>query len=321
MAKRLSEQVYYGQLQCQATKKDCAQCENRAYYVQEHRYLCGVHSDKKKRQELPPDREAKQRRLDERRAHAAALDRLEAAQPGQVQCYGMRRMKPVPLREGWLNVFPNNKHQNRGDGFGCCSLSPMQLGPVQHRQPGLPEALNIENYHQYNKVWPNEVGADQNPLDAFYETQRAAYRDPVPHRHKYDPATMKELRAQVHGQNRNAPLYSLHQTLDGAWRRFSYVESRYFYCKAYESLAKQSADFTALQLKLQRGVNLCICGYDAREVDEPLDTMYADPRHPFGHELVLYSLLTLADARDYPWNRYRVEHPRVYDNVAHVESQ
>jgi hypothetical protein len=58
-------------------------------------------------------------------------------------------MKNPEHIEGFLKVFPNYKHQNRQDGFGCMKLSPKYLGPVDHGQPDLPPALNIENFHQY----------------------------------------------------------------------------------------------------------------------------------------------------------------------------
>lgn len=45
---------------------------------------------------------------------------------------------------------------------------------------------------------------------------------------------------------------------------------------------------------------------------------YCNPGHPFGHEMVLHALLVLDDPADYPWNRYRREHPAPYENVAHV---
>ena len=197
----------------------------------------------------------------------------------------------------------------------------MRLGPVEHRQPGLPPALNIENYHQFNKVWPNEVenNQNQNPSTAFHVAQLRGYLDPVPHRHKYDQKEMAELRKKVGGANKNAPLYSLHQTLQAGEeaRRFTYVESRYFYCKAYERLAKETADFGQLREKMRQGTNLMICGYDACPITRPLYEHYCDATHPFGHELVLYALLTVADPLDYPWNQYRVAHPDIYENIAY----
>jgi hypothetical protein len=315
--------TYWGEVNCQGQLKNGRACSNKAYYTQAGLLLCGVHSKEKKRNQLPKDPYAEQRRQEELARHAQTVEnraaqRQNAREPGRVECYQMRMLKEVPLREGWLNVFPNNKHQNRCDGLGCCTLSPMRLGPVEHRQPGLPPALNIENYHQFNKVWPCEVVDDDTgtPKPEFFQLQLQAYRDPEPHRHKFDAETMSRQRAAVQGLNRNAPLYSLHLDLQGQPRRFSYVESRYFYCCAYEALASARPEFALLQQKLAQGYDLLICGYDARETGEPF-AMYCDPTKPFGHELVLWCLLTLQPG-DYPWHRYRAAHPAVYDDIAHV---
>ena len=75
-----------------------------------------------------------------------------------------RMMKKPEYKKGYLNVFPNSKHQDRKDGFGCASLSPKSLGPVQHTMPNLPPAFNIENYHQFAKFWAFELDKNNNIL-------------------------------------------------------------------------------------------------------------------------------------------------------------
>jgi hypothetical protein len=232
--------------------------------------------------------------------------------------YKMKMMKNVPLVEGYLNVFPNNKHQFRQDGFGCSSLSPMQLGPVIHNQPGLPDTKNIENYHQYNKVYPNEIDDDGNPTKEFRKRQIEGYNDIIPHRHKFDAETMKKLRKEINGENKNAPLYSVHKTLDGVERKFTYVQSRYFYSKAYEKLSKNTNDFDKLKEMIKNGTNLQICGYDAYEITDDIYNHYCDPKNAFGHELVLYCLLTIENSDDYPWNVYRKNNKKIYKNIACV---
>lgn len=329
--------VYYNSRPCEALKKsDNTPCTNGAYYEQQGRYLCGVHIDKKSNKSnnskkkkgwtlLPKDKDEKRRRLTVLEDHKDSVERSkrENAQQGRrgsLSCSKMQMMKNVPLRDGVLNVFPNNRHQDRPDGFGCASLSPMRLGPVVHRQPGWPDAKNIENYHQFNKLWANETDEKGDPLPLYWEQRRTGYEDAEPHRHKYDAKTMAALRKAVPDQqNRNAPLCAINATLDGKeMRRFSYVESRYFYCKAYEALAKQCKDFRTLQQMLAEGTNLCLCGYDAYEVTQSMDAHYADAAHAFGHELALYALLTIEEPRDYPWNRYREAHPERYDNISYM---
>lgn len=325
--------IYYGSIKCQALKgADNLNCTNNAYYLENKKYLCGVHSDKNKRETLPKDKNLKVKKNELYAKHLESVEHAKLSnnknkECGKVDCFKMRMMKEVPLRKGYLNVFPNNKHQNRTDGFGCSSLSPMNLGPVEHQQfikfvngrvKELPISLNMENYHQYNKVYPNEVDSNGDPTEEFRERQLCGYQDKVPHRHKFDSKTMDKLRKEIKGENRNAPLYSVHTTLFGMEKRFTYVQSRYFYCKAYEYLAKQTEDYKKLAGMIQGGTNIMICGYDGYEVTKDIYTHYCDPKKAFGHELVLYSLLTIEDEKDYPWNIYRVDNEKLYYHVAHV---
>ena len=330
-----SSVVFSGAVQCQQIRPSGQPCPNQAYYEQGGSYRCGHHSKAGLRTNLPKDKSKEQEKMEKLRQHrlgiARVIERSNGARGG-LRCYGMAMMQSVPLVSGWLNVFPNNKHQDRADGFGCASLSPMQLGPVAHRQPGLPPALNIENYHQFNKVFPCEVvprRKDQPPKPEFFALQLKAYQDPVPHRHKFDAKKMKQQTTTT-GENRNVPLYSLHLDLKGEQRRFTYVQSRYFYCRAYETLAKQTQDFAKLTALLESGCNVIICGYDGRsvpvdtktasvdEVVQVMDRLYYDETRPFGHELVLYCLLVIAESENYPWNRYRAQYSDIYDNIAHV---
>ena len=156
---------------------------------------------------------------------------------------------------------------------------------------------------------------DNEPVESWYKLREEGYLDPVPHRHKIKPVKTKK---GVPKENKNAPSYSVHLTLTGNERHFSYIQSRYFYCKAYESLAKKRKEFTHLCQLRKDGTNLIICGYDAYPVTRSLYEHYCDESKPFGHELVLYSLLVLTEDDEYPWDRYRREHPDVYEGVAHV---
>lgn len=346
---------FYNTVACQETlkSKKGQPCPHMAYFVIPgiEKYVCGQHSMHldKVRVKLAKDPQARPRRLAELEKHRLSIEEYaeKNASPGlgpNLKCFQMKMMGEVPLEEGYMNVFPNNKHQHREDGYGCSSLSPMQLGPVLHRQPGLPPSLNIENYHQFNKVWPCEVDDDGNPKDEYYVMRRKGYEDPEPHRHKFDAKTMKRMReelktASVPGslgtsENRNQPCYSIHLTLDGEERRFTYVQSRYFYCCAYEALAKKTQAFKRLLYYFKWNYSLTICGYDAYPVTKKLYEHYCDPSKPFGHELVLYTLLAYDGGDDgdrdddsdpdshyhfqYPWHRYRKEHPEVYDGIASV---
>jgi len=309
--------VYYGEATCAA--RAGTSCTNRAYYRLETGVLsCGVHSRNAEREELPVNPRKKQREADEYQAWEREVERVAAAnraagRRGSVCVGQLRMMKPPPHIDGVRNVFPNNRHQNRKDGFGCASLSPMRLGPTEHWQPGLPQALSIENYHQFNKVFTREVILNAGePFKSvvkpeFFTERNAAYVDPVPHRRKF---------ADEKGTdgNRNVPLFCLHLTAAGAERRYTYVESRYFYCREYERLALKTQDYATLRTWLAQGYNLQIVGYDGHEIgDKSLYEHYIDLARPFGHELVLYTLLTVDDPELYPWNVYFRQHRARYE--------
>jgi hypothetical protein len=77
-------------------------------------------------------------------------------------------------------------------------------------------------------------------------------------------------------------------------RTFDYVPSRKFYCTVYEMLAKLSPKYQELAVMLDRGTNIQIIGYDGFDLeisDVAVAQAYYDPTRPFGHELVLFTML------------------------------
>lgn len=221
---------------------------------------------------------------------------------GQVIVRKMRMMKEVEHIDGFRKIFPNFRHGNRLDGFGCPSLSPMSLGPVIHGEKGLPNAKNIENWHQFAKVYyPQDVDDDQ-PNSHFFDLLKKAYQSEKAYRHKYD--------------SKSKALYSFRIMPDGEHRRYTYVESRYFYCKQYEILSKETKELEILKSWINDGMNLQIVGYDGFDVENlSLIEIYKDPKRIFGHELVLYSILTIDDPDQYPWNLYKSEFPHLYEKL------
>ena len=111
--------------------------------------------------------------------------------------------------------------------------------------------------------------------------------DPIPHRHKET------------SERKNAPVYSVWIDPEGHELHLSYIESRQVYCHFYQQKALLLPEFQRLQALLDDGYNLQICGYDAYQPTRPLEEHYLDPSRPFGHELVLYTLLT--ESPPYPW--------------------
>lgn len=318
------KRTWYGEMVC-----DRETCKNKAYWNLEENFLCGVHApkSKKKRIALPKNpnaaREAEERyQAISGRVNEEQITNASNGRKGKIACIKMYMMKSIPQRDGFLTILPNYKHGNgkRKDGLGVNVLSPKSLGPVYHNEPGYPPARNIENYHQFRKVFPCELDDDGNPLKCFFENKKKAYDDPVPHRHKFPLTEMKKMVGS--GGNKNIPAYSVHLMPNGEERRYDYVQSRYFYCHQYEILTEKIKEFMDLLSLINGGTNILICGYDGQEIESSGDTkstaadlkkMYESAEKPFGHELVLFSLLTLNQRQElFPWNVYAHEHSELY---------
>lgn len=144
----------YGSVACRGVYHTTSMpCRNQAYYVDNGAWFCGVHT--KSRVSIPKmSPRAKTAALDaemavRNRSIQMARDANAAAgRRGQVALYRMGMMRQVRHRDGFLSVFPNNRHGGRRDGLGLAELSPMRLGPVVHGQPGLENARNLENFWQ-----------------------------------------------------------------------------------------------------------------------------------------------------------------------------
>lgn len=295
--------IYYGESTCQAICGSGTNCRNKAYWLVKKQYLCGMHSKSQKRTELPKNPNAKADReqlLIQRRklVKKTAKKNRKQGKIGDVILTKMYMMRDPEHVDGYLKVYPNYKHQNRQDGYGCMALSPKAMGPINHGQPGLPIAKNLENFHQGNKVFRSETHK-KNPTDDWYKIQKRMYKDPEPHRHKDAAKTIKG--------NKNIPLYSIWRRADGTEIKISYIESRQFYCTFYERIARKLPEFKYLKTKLAKGYNLQIIGYDAYPITKTIEEHYLDDSKPFGHELVLYTMLVESDPKKYPWRIHKTE--------------
>lgn len=311
--------VYYGETQCGSiVKSNGNRCTNNAYYEVEKNgrksYLCGVHSysEKNSRKKLPKNpnpNELNEKRYDS--AKTVSEINKKNGKMGSVVVSKMPMIKSPPYIEGYFNVYPNYRHQNRKDGYGCARLSPKSLGPVEHKMPNLPTAKNIENYHQFAKFWDFELDENGNVLPEFFQKRIDGYQDDEPHRHKYPKDVIKK-----YSNNINIPTCSIFYDKESKPHKYDYKECRYFYCHFYEMLAKKEADFVKLKDMIKDGWNLNIVGYDGRDISKKsLMELYNDTSKPFGHELVLYALLIEDNPEKYPWNIFYKENKKIYENV------
>jgi hypothetical protein len=306
---------HHGEIRCQYEFSSGKECKNRAYFKSDNKYLCGMHSKSdKNRKSLVKFSPGEKKTMDEIRntiwkQECESIKRLNIkySRVGDVRLYRMKGMvSSVEHYPGYISIFPNfehtkgaspSKHQNRKDGVGMSSLSPMKIGPIPvneskthpHRQK---EAKNLENFRQGNKVWNNEIDEKGNPTETFYGQRIKMYSDSIPHRRKYP---------EIKG---NEPVYSLWIDKTGVEKKFTYVESRQFYCTFYERLASKEQDFIKLKKMISDGYNVMICGYDAHDLSDDIEKEYLDKNKPFGHERVLYVMLKYPE-KNWPWRKYK----------------
>lgn len=306
---------FKGEEICSASYKSGDPCKNTASYLYKNRVRCGVHSKMGDRKVLKINPKKKEVDMDLIAQHQELVmekkrENQEQDLAGDVKVGKLKMMKrPVHL-DGYLKVFPNYRHGKRKDGLGLPSLSPMKLGPVivfktllNDDEPETSEAYNIENYWQASKVYPCEVNKKGDPTPDYYSFRETIFSDEEPHRHKFSKGS-------------SPPLYSLIVNKYGKELRLSYLQARYFYCHNYEKLAMQQDEFTLLKKKIRHGYNLLILGYDGRDIPDTtpkgLYKEYKNKELPFGHEIVLFCLLTLKK-KLYPWRVYYKKHVDVYE--------
>jgi len=297
MSKREAEAAdFHGECTCKHRG-----CANKAYYTQNDKVLCGFHSQKALRKPLPKNPRKNENLDRDYRAHMVTVKRsmirnAGAQRHGMLMCSKMtmfQGQQPVFIKD-YMNVFPNYKHAKRYGGWGLPELSPKSMGPVEHPQPDLPPSKTLENFHQFSKIFPGET------MDEFRRSQIAAFNDSTPHRHKPQALQKKA------GENKNIPRAWIWTRADGTIVELTYIECRQFYCHYYERFALQTDAFHRLKEALSDGMNLRICGYDGYMPDKLLMDHYKDPSRPFGHEVVLYTML--AEPEDsWPWRLMKTE--------------
>lgn len=304
--------IYFGEEICMANFKNGKPCTNVAYYEGP---FCGRHNPTKKL--LPRNPNAAK---NERNRIKESVDKaMVPTDTPRVTATKMRMMKTPRPRDGYLLCCPNHiPGHNFGYPGNYSSLSPMRLGPVFDTTILELVSRNVENYHQFAKVFTHEVSEElcdcgrpfthYKALPVFYETRKKGYKDSVPHRHKFDPKELKK--------KNSVPLYSIQFTPEE--RHFTYIESRWFYCHQMEVLATNKDAFKELLKLYQTGHSIDIHGYDAYEPKgtdaQSLYEHYCDESRPFGHEIVILTLLVLKP-EEYPWTRYRKEHQDVYETL------
>jgi len=285
--------AFYGEKKCQKET-----CNNKAYFMFEKRLFCGVHSKKfSSRVSLPKRSKSdmlkmKNEKLEQQKSEieSSRQENQRQNKPGKVIGHKMRMMKSPTYTKGFLNVFPNFKHQLRDDGLGCSKLSPMSLGPVVVF--GKKVSKNLENFHQGSKCFAHECDGKGEPTEAYFKNRTQFFEDSTPHRHKF--------------KSKDKPKFFVWIDETNKIHKLNYIMSRQFYCHFYERLVSEEEDFKRLKELLRNGTNLQICGYDGREVNETrFEAEYLNPSKPFGHELCLMHMLLTDDPSKYVWKKHK----------------
>jgi hypothetical protein len=200
--------------------------------------LCGRHCDKKHTEREPLDKTHYEAYKDSVRAKrepdiaAATAANKSAGERGKLTVIGSRRVGGATVvvvglrhqvgcegeifRPGFRCVFPNFKHGNTKEGYGCKTLSPKDIGPVVHGMSNLPVAKNIENYYQLSKCFPSDIDEAGNPTSQWLEQRVRIYNITTPYRH----SPSKKASDGV------PMVYSVFYNAAGEEKRYSYLQSR-----------------------------------------------------------------------------------------------
>lgn len=113
-------------------------------------------------------------------AHAASVanaraENIQADPPlvGQVTMCKQQFRQAVTKIPGYLMVHPNfgaGGNPEHGN-LALNSLSPMLLGPVVHREMGVPNSKTLEAYHQQSKIYSHEVNVNLVPIPPTQEEE------------------------------------------------------------------------------------------------------------------------------------------------------
>lgn len=211
---------------------------------------------------------------------------------GQVRCGKLVRAAKHPRLEGFANIIVVSQNAKWGQ------LSPMKLGPLTFFEPLVDGVVmpgfdkyddelqvatcNImENYWQYSKIYSVDV-VDGQVQDSFYQRRAVGFKSNVAKRRVFAKKSGVTTVAAYH---------------DG--KVLGYVDSRLYYCHYYSQLVKEHPMFVALKSLVTNGTNVLILDYDGPDVDSHNTELtltyvyneYINPHRPFGHGMVLCSML------------------------------
>lgn len=324
--------IFYGEHGCAATDASSTQkCDNKTCVGAQDTtaVFCKVHGRGKP--DLPQNPRAAEIKAESARAQVCRIETHKSVNVslglnGNLTVGKLGARQTAPVVPGALSVFPNFRGRTsvHGDTLGLPGLSPTVLGPVivQGVYPSR-VAATLEAFFQAAKVYPflDASFGDADPAETLrpkWHVNPSFFASG--HAHAYAKADFKAAEALQavrgpHNVDVKLPLFAVYLDSAGAPRRFTHIASRWFYCKAYEQLARRTAAYRDLLARVRAGVDVHLLGYDGYPPTRLLFDHYVDPTRPFGHELVLYTLLAAdlaADPPEHPWDAYHRLHAELY---------
>ena len=177
------------------------------------------------------------------------------------------------------------------------------LGPVIHTHKDVPSAHNLMNYFVYSKVYPRDMDGNGDPTPDFFQKRIEGFLNYQASISKYDDVP-------------DLPEYTLFTWPNGEHHRYTYVQAKYFFCKWYEFLARDQYDFKRLKSVIFTEKILLVGPYGHNVSN--IYAMYLG-EFPFMAEHTLYSMLTIDDPEQYPWNLYFNKFRSIYPDTLMVE--
>lgn len=169
--------------------------------------------------------------------------------------------------------YPNIINTTTSSQTWSRGLSPMLIGPVQHR--GKIFAANVENAWQFTKVYPQHA-TDAGPTVEFHNWSAKGRMDSWAHRYPMGKGAI--------------PLYSF---LDGT--RLDYIQARKrIYKPFYTETVKNTAAYDTLKAVYHLHGEITLLdydGYDYRKLGMTLEDVINNPKRKMGHAFVLAMML------------------------------
>lgn len=285
-------------------------CLQWAQYESQGQLLCGLHSM------YDWERE----RLPEPSWERAVVLRNDWQKGGRV-CYRCvsKKFRPPDPPPNTHHVFLQPNMAKGSPGHHYHRLSTWFLGPVQHRAPTLPPADRLETYWRYAQVWPGDLNEQDLPSESFFERRNEAYGFGGLVPAKLDRQRHALEQAQVNRFNTSECAYWVHPDTRGQECFYTHIESRYFFCCAFEALVSQREEFWRLRQWRLEGATIVIWGTQTRpDEEQPLWRWFESTQCEFGAELALLAMLTMLEPAQYPWHQYRRRHEERFKDAASV---